>query len=64
MCPRTMKDRVMNRIGELDEVNLQNFIHLCSTLSSIKIHAQYITLSGPPVIYCKIFHGFFCRFPL
>jgi len=28
MCPRTMKDRVMNRIGELDSVNLQNFIQM------------------------------------
>ena len=30
MCPRTMKDRVMNRIGELDSVNLQNFIQMIS----------------------------------
>ena len=30
MCPRTMKDRVLNRIGELDSVNLQNFIQMIS----------------------------------
>lgn len=30
MCPRSMKDRVMNRIGELDSVNLQNFIQMIS----------------------------------
>ena len=30
MCPRNMKDRVMNRIGELDQVNLQNFIQMIS----------------------------------
>jgi len=30
MCPRNMKDRVMNRIGELDSVNLQNFIQMIS----------------------------------
>lgn len=30
MCPRNMKDRVMNRIGELDRVNLQNFIQMIS----------------------------------
>ena len=30
MCPRNMKDRVLNRIGELDQVNLQNFIQMIS----------------------------------
>lgn len=30
MCPRTAKERVMNRIGELDSVNLQNFIQMIS----------------------------------
>ena len=30
MCPRNMKDRVLNRIGELDSVNLQNFIQMIS----------------------------------
>ena len=30
MSPKNMKDRVMNRIGELDEVNLQNFIQMLS----------------------------------
>ena len=30
MCPRNMKDRVMDRIGELDQINLQNFIQMIS----------------------------------
>ena len=30
MSPKNMKDRVMDRIGELDEVNLQNFIQMLS----------------------------------
>ena len=30
MCPRNMKDRVLDRIGELDQVNLQNFIQMIS----------------------------------
>ena len=30
MSPKKMKDRVIDRIGELDEVNLQNFIQMLS----------------------------------
>ena len=30
MSPKNMKDRVIDRIGELDEVNLQNFIQMLS----------------------------------
>ena len=40
MCPRTMKDRVMNRIGELDSVNLQNFIQMFFAYSTYYLHNQ------------------------